>query len=101
MAKLYITEFKDAAFQPQDKTARIAAAPLPSLGTQVVTYTTTSVQSVAFSDNTRFVRVQADTDTCIRGGLNPTAVTTDMRLTAGVPEYFGVNPGDKIAAISA
>lgn len=76
-------------------------AVLPSLGTQVVTFTTASVQSVAFGNETRFVRVQADTDTCIRGGSNPTAVTTDLRLTAGVPEYFGVNPGDKIAAISA
>ena len=101
MAKLYITEFNRMPSNGADIGGFPQAAQLPSLGTQVVTYTTTSVQSVAFGADTRFVRVQADTDTCIRGGSNPTAVTTDMRITAGVPEYFGVNPGDKIAAITA
>ena len=101
MAKLYITEFQDLTTDPRGGGGGMAAGKLPSLGTQVVTFTTTSVQSVAFGVNTRFVRIQADADTCIRGGSNPTAVTTDMRITAGVPEYFGVNPGDKIAAIQA
>jgi len=101
MAKLYITEFKRMPNNRADIGGEPQMATLPSLGTQVVTFTTTSVQSVAFGANTRFVRIQADADTCIRGGSNPTAVTTDMRITAGVPEYFGVNPGDKIAAIQA
>ena len=101
MAKLYITEFQRMPNNKADIGGEPQMATLPSLGTQVVTYTAASVQSVAFNANTRFVRIQADTDTCIHGGTNPTAVTTDMRLTAGVPEYFGVNPGDKIAAISA
>ena len=100
MAKLYVTEFVGVASLPSTNEPTMAAK-LPSLGTQVVTFTTASVQSVAFNANTRFVRVLADADTCIRGGSNPTAVTTDLRLSSGVPEYFGVNPGDKIAAILA
>lgn len=100
MAKLYITEFAEQA-RAVSQPIGMQAAQIPSLGTQVVTFTTASVQSVAINANTRFVRVIADTDACIRGGANPTATTTDLRLTAGVPEYFGVNPGDKIAAITA
>lgn len=98
MAKLWITEF-----QKMENANDIGGVPqvakLPGT-TQVVTFTTTT-QSTAFAYNTRFVRVTADADCHIAYGSNPTATTSSLRMAAETVEYFGVNPGDKIAAVTA
>jgi len=99
MAKLFITEFQflenanDIGGVPQ-------AARLPGT-TQVVTYTTASVQSNAFAATTRFVRLASDAPCCLAYGSNPTATTSGMRLPSEAVEYFGVTPGDKLAVIGA
>ena len=99
MAKLFITEFQylenanDIGGVPQ-------AARLPGT-TQVVTYTTSSVQSTAFGVNTRFVRLASDAPCCLAYGSNPTATTSGMRLPSEAVEYFGVQPGQKLAVIGA
>lgn len=99
MAKLHITEF-----QYMENANDIGGVPqiarLPGT-TQVVTYTTSSVQSTAFDQLTRFVRVISDTPCAIAYGTNPTATTSSMKLSANVAEYFGVSAGNKIAVIGA
>ena len=64
--------------------------------TQAVTYTT-STQSAAFGSSTRMIRVIADTDVYLAFGANPTATANDIRVPANQVEYFGVNPGEKVA----
>lgn len=99
MAKLHITEF-----QYMENANDIGGVPqiarLPGT-TQVVTYTTSSVQSTAFGALTRFVRVISDTPCAVAYGTNPTATTSSMKLSANVAEYFGVATGNKIAVIGA
>lgn len=98
MAKLFITEFK-AMENANDIGGVPQIAKLPGVD-QVVTFTT-STQSTGFAYNTRFVRVLSDTDCHIAYGSNPTATTSNLRVEAGSVEYFGVSPGDKIAAVLA
>lgn len=99
MAKLFITEFQylenanDIGGVPQ-------VARMPGT-TQVITFTTSSVQSTAFAATTRFVRVISDGAGCLAYGSNPTATTSSMRIAADSPEYFGVMPGQKLAVIGA
>jgi len=99
MAKLYVTEFQflenanDIGGVPQ-------AARLPGT-TNVVTFTTSSVQSAVFGANTRFVRVASDGPACLAYGTNPTATTSGMFLSANATEYFGVTPGQRLAVIGA
>jgi hypothetical protein len=98
MAKLWVTEFSEL---PLD--AKLAAPQMPmtpEVTTQSVTFTT-STQSAAFSAATRFVRIVADANCHVAFGANPTASTSSMRLTADASEFFGVVPGQKVAAITA
>ena len=67
---------------------------------QKLSYTGTSAQSSAVATATTLVRVVATTACFIKIGTNPTAVAdTSMYLPAGIPEYFGIEGGQKIAAI--
>jgi hypothetical protein len=45
------------------------------------------------------VRVQGTVNMHIKIAKDPTALTTDAKLAPGVPEYFVVTPGQKVAAI--
>jgi len=49
----------------------------------------------------KMVRLVATSDCHVAFGTNPTAVAdgTCLFLPAGIPEYFVVNPGDKVAVI--
>lgn len=67
---------------------------------QNVTTSGTSAQSAALGGNTLIVRLIATTDCRVAFGANPTATATSMLLTAGVPEFFTVQVGSKIAAIA-
>jgi len=100
MANLSITEF--------ERLSRDVAGNLIPVGHQYsvtvqnVDYTAGSTQSAAFQDSTKFIRVVADTDVRILFGSNPTAVANSSILMAsGSAEYFGVAPGEKVAAITA
>lgn len=96
MAKLYLTEFSALPIDLNLATPQLAK--LPGLADQVVTYSG-STQSAAFSASTRFIRVHTDADCHIQAGANPTASVGHAKLIAGQTEYFGVNPGDKLAVI--
>jgi hypothetical protein len=72
---------------------------------QKVAFTDTSAQSAALSGGSNtdstIVRVFATEDCHIKIGANPTAIAdgTCMFLPAGIVEYIGISPTDKIAAI--
>lgn len=55
-------------------------------------------------NQTMHVRLVATSDCWIAFGANPTAVasgTASVLLPAGVPEYFWVYPGERVAAIQS
>ena len=59
-----------------------------------------STQSAAFdSHGVVAVRLLADTACHVAIGSDPTATTTSTLLAAGVPEYFLVLKGEKLAVI--
>ena len=99
MANLWITEYSDIGESwGGDK---ILVGREPALAHQKITYTT-SAQSVALHEKTRFVRVKADADAHLVFGENPTATVSSTPIEANVAEYFGVeivrNRNIKIAA---
>lgn len=67
----------------------------------VVAYTTTSVQSAAFGAQTHEIRVVCTSNAWINIGQNPTATAGDnsVYMPAGVVEYYHVTPGQKVAVI--
>jgi len=91
MASLIITEYSNLALNGH------APIPLePALTEQVVTYTT-STQSAAFGEATRFVRVKPDADCNVKFGSNPTATVANQQLIADVEYWRGVKAGHKVA----
>ena len=92
MGNLYISEYKSVVDNGQ-----VQAANEPSVTTQKVSFTTT-VASAAFNAGSRFVRVFSDIDAWLVFGDTPVATVSGLPVKAGVPEYFGVLPGQKVAA---
>ena len=66
--------------------------------TQTFTVNATSAQSTAIS-NSNIVRILSTTNCHILMGTNPTATTSEIFISAFVPEYFEITVNDKIAAI--
>jgi hypothetical protein len=101
MAFLRIDEFTSMAVIPSGD---VAAGNLDGVISQQVTIGA-EAKSAAFNANTRMVRIQAEGICCIKLSKQPSftqaAATTDLRLTAGQTEYFGINPGDKLSVILA
>ncbi len=92
-----ITEYDALA---SDQQGRVIAAGLePARGTQQVSITGASLQSTALRDTTRFVRIHTDGAVRVAFGTNPTAAGTSQRMAANSTEFFGVQPGTKIAVI--
>lgn len=60
-----------------------------------------SVQSTAFSANTRIIRVVSTTDCFIAIGSNPTATSSSTFVPFGSVEYFKVAGAVKLAAIKS
>ncbi|MCK1718855.1 hypothetical protein [Bradyrhizobium sp. 141] len=77
---------------------QVAQVP-PLVDQSPVTTSGTSAQSAAFSGDTKMIRAWCDTQSAVAFGSNPTATTNNMPLSAGVPEYFNVIPGQKAAFI--
>ena len=80
-------------------------AQTPAIAYQVLTTSASSVQSNPFNAATRSIRVHTDTVASIDIRTNPVAVVSGsagatMRMGPNQTEYFGVNPGDKLAAIT-
>ena len=80
----------------------VQVAKMPPLVTpQNITVTGTSAQSSALSGDTKMIRAWCDTQSAIEIGANPTAsATVSTPLSAGLAEYFNVDPtGQKVAFI--
>jgi len=99
MAVVDITEYAELAVAGRGQ--MIMAGQEPSLLNQQVGIGGTSVQSAAFTDVTKFVRIHAEAPCRIAVGSNPTASAASMRMVAGGTEYLGVVPGLKIAVIAS
>lgn len=99
MATLYVSEFSIPGNLVNIQS--IGAVSQPSVNDQTVTFTTTT-QSAAFKNNTNVVRIHTDGICSIAFGTNPTATTTNARMTAGSTEYFVVPQGQsfKVAAVT-
>ena len=97
MTILQITEYAASGLDVNGVPAQIAKE--PALAYQEITTSGTSAASAAFNADTRLIRISADAAVRIRFGANPTALATDTRVIADATEYFGVIPGQKIAAI--
>jgi hypothetical protein len=109
MTLLNIVEFRNIQAYPTNDTAQFILANLVT--TQELTPSGTSTTSVTFNANTQIVRLCADTTVGIAfsvvsalvagiaTGSLATATATSMRLVANIPEYFGVTPGQVLAAI--
>jgi hypothetical protein len=96
MALLYVTEFSGmGAGSPAPQ-----IAPAQALASYTVAIGGASAQGAVFGAGTKIVRVHADVSCAILFGSNPTALATSMRMGAGQTEYFAVEPGQRVAAIS-
>lgn len=92
MATIYIDEF--IGFKMGGP-----AAKYPPIKSQIVAITGSTTQSVAFSDNTNYVRIHCDAICSIAFGSNPVATALITRLAASQTEYFEVTPGHLLAVI--
>jgi hypothetical protein len=100
MAIVDINEYASLARDSLNAQALVGKEPRAAY--QQVAITAGSVQSSAFGDTTRMIRVHADAACRINIGSNPTAAAgTSMRMAAGQTEYFGVIPGHKLAVITS
>lgn len=97
MATLYISEFGN---QATIGVSLVPIASLPPVAQQTVAIGGASAASAAFNAKTHLIRLAADSVCSVLVGDAPTALATSMRLSAGLPEYFGVVPGQKVAVIS-
>lgn len=94
-ATLYIDEYA------QNPYVTYQAVLTPPVASQTVAIGGSSAQSAAFNSLTRIIRIHTDAICSVLiGGTNPTATTSNARMTAGQTEYFVVQPGQKLAVIS-
>jgi hypothetical protein len=94
-ASCYVSEFSQAG------DAAVQVARQPALVDQTpVAVGATSAQSAAFNANTKLVRIECDVVASMAFGANPTATSSNARISAGAPEYFQVTPGSKVAFIT-
>jgi hypothetical protein len=100
MAKLYIAEFINPLKPAASQMLQLPAVP-PAAG-QILTYSATAASS-AFAASTHYVRLVSDADCHLEFGAGAISATVNsvVKLTAGLPEYFCVTPGHKVAAIAA
>lgn len=92
MAAVYVAEYQSIRVGGP-------AVDTPPIIEQVVAITSSHTESLAFSDNTHFIRVHTDAICSVLVANSPTATTSNMRFAANQTEYFSVNPGQKISVI--
>ena len=97
MSVLYITEFANSG--NSNSGALLPVGTLPAVAVQAVSFTTSSVQSAVFNENTKFIRVHTDGNAFILSGENPTSTTGKLKIAANSTEYFAVKPGHRLAVI--
>lgn len=68
---------------------------------QKISITVASIPSLVIPDNVSIMRVFADVNCYLAYGETPVADADKLLLPGGIIEYFGVDPGKKIAVIRA
>lgn len=106
MANVSITEYQGVCYVASGTDGMSFKVPA-----QAPYYTTNTVveqpvmgsagSSAVFGQYTRLVRVHTDAPIKLSIGTAPGATANSPRLAANQTEYFGVNPGDKIAWITS
>jgi hypothetical protein len=89
---MFVTEYAESD---------INSAKEPPLAEQAFAFTGTSAQcSNAFNARTRLVRIHTDAICSIAFAKDPTATANNRRLAINSTEYFSVEGGLKVAAIT-
>jgi len=100
MAKLYITEFRNAQQLP----GLLNSIPdvMGVIDQTPVTIGASSTQSSAFNAGTSVVRLHADAICSVAFGTDPTATAANMRMAANESLLIAVRPGVsfKVAVIT-
>lgn len=96
-ATLYISEYSSVG---SIGTSTTPWSPGPVLANQTVAVGGGSLQSSAFTAQTKLVLLMCDTGCSISFGTNPTATTVTTLLQQGVPYYFVTSPSQKVAVIA-
>ena len=100
MATLYVAEFSEMPIS-DNRVPDIAMT--PPIAEQAIAISGTSAGSAAFNVKTIFVRLESDSVCSVAWGISGiatlTATTSNMRIAANDPEYFGVQGGGKLAVI--
>ncbi len=96
MAKLYIAEYTDQVRDLNGQIVPVGDEPCMVEQTPVSIVGSAAV-SAAFNAKTRFIRLHTDVICSIAFGAAPTATTGNKRMAADQTEYFGVQPGQKVA----
>jgi len=92
-ADCFVSEYAYITRSADSKDVQVARA---AVTTQQVTYTT-STQSAAFNTATKYIRVICTAKAHFVISTNPTATAATPYLPTDLPEYFGVEAGQKIA----
>ncbi|HYM32308.1 MAG TPA: hypothetical protein VEU47_13465 [Candidatus Cybelea sp.] len=100
MTTLFVTEYANA-LSPPGGVGGIAFPLEPPTAEQTVTIGAGSLQSAAFNNSTRFVRLRADSLCCVSFGKNPTATTGNARMPANSESIVAIPQGQafKVAVI--
>jgi hypothetical protein len=97
MAVLSIREYEHL---PHLSNGGLPVGKEPALASQTVAIGGASVASAAFTQRTKFIRVWVDLACSLEFGDAPEAVAGSCNLSAQQTEYFGVEPGTKVAVIA-
>lgn len=98
MANMYIKEYRFIAGDDGGKSIQAGLEDGTTTVEQEAVVFSASVQSAAFANKTRLIRVTCDAEAFLSFGENPTATAKGVQVQADTPEFFGVTPGQKVAA---
>ena len=96
---MFITEYAELAVDKKGNPVPVGKEGGSTIYQQI-TYTATHGASAAFGKGTNFVRITLDAAGYVKFGGTPVAVTaTHTPMQANTPEYFGVEPEQKVSAV--
>lgn len=96
---VYVTEYFALARDGNNHV--IAAGQEPAEAEQEIDVSSTSAQSAAFGARTHLVMIHATEAAFLAFGTNPTAVDEAHAIGAGETRFYGVVPGQKVAAVTS
>lgn len=99
MATLWVVEFAEL---PQDERGKdVPVGNLGDVTVQKVTIAGTSAATTnGMQNTTRYVRLLADATCYVAVATSPTASSDTTPFGSEIPEYFGIQPGEKVAVIT-